>query len=320
MFKNNISDQSADLFNLSFTTGTFPTLLKAAKVIPFHKKDSKLDLRNHLPISLLSNLDKILEKLINSRFSAFLNIKDIIYPLQFSFRPNYCTSYALIHLTETIKEVLDQSKSGRKIFVDLQKAFDTVDHNILLGKLKHYGIIGVAYSWFESYLKDRKQYVSINGYKSKHLAVSLGVPQGSVSGPLLFLIYINELSTAIKLCKVHHFADDTNLLQINDSMKKLNKAVNFDLKNLTNWLNTNKISLNVSKTELILFKQKMKKLNFDLKLKLNGKRLYPTLKYIGIKIDESLTCIDRVNDTAITLNRANAMLIKVREFVNIKIL
>ena len=128
------------------------------------------------------------------------------------------------------------------------------------------------------------------------------------------------MDTAVKHCKVHHFADDTNLLHINDSIKKLNKAVNSDLRNLTNWLNANKISLNVSKTELILFKPKMKKLDFDLKLKLNGKRIYPTksVKCLGIKIDENLTWIDHINDTAIKLNGANAMLFKVREFVNIK--
>ena len=156
MLKNDISEQLADLFNLSFTTGTFPTLLKTAKVIPIHKKDSKLDLTNYRPVYLLLNLDKILEKLKHSRLSTFLNIKDIIYPFQFCFRQNYTTSYALIHLTETIKEALDQGKYGCRVFVDIRKAFDTVDHNILLGKLKHYGIRGVAYSSFESYLKDRK--------------------------------------------------------------------------------------------------------------------------------------------------------------------
>ena len=103
-------------------------------------------------------------------------------------------------------------------------------------KLKHYGIRGVAYCWFESYLKDRKEYVSINGYKSKHLSISPGVVQGSVLGPLLFLIYINDLNNVTKHCKVHHFAHDINSLHINDLIKKLNKAVNFDLKNLANWL------------------------------------------------------------------------------------
>ena len=172
MLKNDISEQLADLFNLSFTTGTFPTLLKTAKVIPIHKKDSKSNFTNYRPISLLSNLDKILEKLMHSRLSTFLNIKDIIYPLQFGFRQNYSISYALIYLTETIKEALDQVKYGCGIFVDLQKAFDTVDFNILLGKLKHYSIRGVAYGWFESDLKYSKQYVSINGYNSKHLSIN----------------------------------------------------------------------------------------------------------------------------------------------------
>ena len=295
-------------------------LLKTAKVLPVHKKDSKSNFTNYRPIFLLSNLDKILEKLMHSRLSTFLNIKDIIYPLQFGFRHNYSTSYALIHLTETIKEALDQGKYGCGIFVDLQKAFNTVDRDILLSKLKHYGIRGVVYGWFESYLKERKQYVSISGYNSKHLSISLGVPQGSVLGPLLFLIY-NDLNTAIKHCKVHHFADDTNFLHMNDSIKKLNKAINSDLKNVTNWLNANKISLNASKAVLILFKPKMKKLDFDLKLRLNGKRIYPTksVKYLGIKIDKNLTWIDHINDIAIKLNKANAMLFKAREFLNTKI-
>ena len=265
---------------------------------------------------------KFFKKNSYSRLSTFLNIKDITYSSLLGFDQNYSTSYALIHLTEAIKEALDHVKYDRGIFVDLQKAFDTVDRNFLLGKLKHYGIRGVAYSWFESYLKDRKGYVSINGYNSKHLSISLGLPQGSVLGPLLFLIYINDLKNVTKHCKVHHFAHDINLLHINDSITKLNNAAKFDLKSLTNWLNVNKVSLNVSKTELILFKPKKKKLDFNLKLKLNSKRLYRTklVKYLGIKIDENLIWMDHINDSAIKLNRANAMLFKVREFLNSKIL
>ena len=156
-----------------------------------------------------------------------------------------------------------------------------------MGKLKHYGIIGVAYSWFESYLKGRKQYNSVSGFKSKVLPISHGVRQGSGLRPLLFLLYMNDFHTAIKLCKFQHYADEINILHIRNSIKKLNKFVNFDFKKLSNWLNNKRISMNVSKTELIMFKPRMKKLDFDLKLKLNGKRLYSTksAKYLGIKID-----------------------------------
>ena len=130
----------------------------------------------------------------------------------------------------------------------MQKAFDTVDHQILLAKLKHYGIRGVSNDWFKSYLSNRNQYVSKNGYEFGLAALNCGVPQGYVLGPLLVLVYINDLNQAIKLCKVHHFADYTNLLCLSNSIKKLNKLlVHADLKDLVNWLNANKVSLNVKK-------------------------------------------------------------------------
>ena len=159
--------------------------------------------------------------------------------------------------------------------MDLQKAFDTVDHPILLSELSHYGIRGVSNDWSKSYLSNRSQYVSINGYDSGPAAINCGVPQGSVLGPLLFLLYINDLSQAIKFCKLYHLADDTNPLCLGNSVKKLNKLVNADLKCLVNWSNANKISLNVNKTEMVIFKSKQKKFESDLKIKLSGK-LYPT--------------------------------------------
>ena len=170
-----------------------------------------------------------------------------IYNLQFGFRQQYSTSHALINITENIRKTLDDGNIGCGVFADLQKAFDTVDHQILLAKLNHYGICGVSNDWFIIYLSHRNQYVSINGYESGLAALNCGVPQGSVLGPLLFLLYINDLNQAIKFCKVHHFADDTNLLCLSNSIKKLNKLVNADLKHLVNWLNANKISFNVKK-------------------------------------------------------------------------
>ena len=197
-----------------------------------------------------------------------------------------------------------------------------MEHNISLAKLEHYGIRGIANEWFRSYLSNRKQYVSINGHESSLASVLCGVPQGSVLGPLLFLIYINGLNQAIKFCKVHHFADDTNLLRFNKSVAKLNKLVNQDIKSLIVWLNANKISLNMEKTELAIFKHQRKKLCTEIKIKLNRKRFYPSqsVRYLGIKIDQNLNWKDDIKDIAVKLNRANFLLFKIRNFVNITIL
>ena len=198
-------------------------------------------------MSLLSNIEKILEKRMYKRLHTFLNNNNLIYNLQFGFRQQYSTSHFLIDITEIIRKALDDGNIGCGVFVDLQKAFYTVDHQILLAKLSHYGTRGVSNDWFKSYLSNRSQYVSINGYDSGLAAINCDVPQGSVLGLLLFLLYINDLNQTIKFCKVSHFADDTNLLCLGNSIKKLNKLVNADMKSLLNCLYANKISLNLKK-------------------------------------------------------------------------
>ena len=197
-----------------------------------------------------------------------------------------------------------------------------MDHEILLSKLEYYVIQGISINWFKSYLSNCKQFVSINGYDSGLAEINCGVPQGSVLGPLLFLLYINDLNQAIKFCKVHHFADDTNLLYLGKSIKKLNKLVNIDLKNLLYWLNANKISLNVKKTELVIFKSKRKQFDGEIKLKLSRKRLFPTdsVKYLGVKIDGNLLWESHIDYLSVKLSRANALLFKIRNLVNSSIL
>ena len=196
----------------------------------------------------------------------------------------------LFSITEKIREALDNNNFACGIFIDLQKAFDTVNHDILLQKLNHYGIRGVANAWFKSYLSNRTQFVSINGFVSNTNNIHVGVPQGSVLGPLLFLIYINDLNAAINYSTVHHFADDTNLLITGKSLKSIKKRANIDLKLLYNWLKANKISLNSSKTEAILFRHPNKAINYDLKLKIDGKKIYlnNTVKYLGVYLDQHL--------------------------------
>ena len=168
---------------------------------------------------------------------------------------------------------------------------------------------------------NRNQYVSINGYESGLAALNRGVRQGSVLGSLLFLLCTNDFNQAIKFCKVHHFADDTNLLCLSNSIKKLNKLVNADLKHLANWWNANKISINVKITEIVIFKSKQKNFEGYLEIKLCGKRLYPTesVKYLGVKIDTNLCWQYHVNDVSIKVNRTYALLFKMRKYVSLEI-
>ena len=166
-----------------------------------------MDFNNYRPILLLSNIDKLFEEIIKVRLVSFLDTNNILVNNQFGFRNEHSTLHALISLTENIRKNLDQGNFSCSVFLDLQKAFDTVDHKILLSKLHHYGIRGTANSWFRSYLENRKQSVFANGVSSKKHYIKFGVPQGSVLGPILFLISINDLCNAILYSNVFHFAD-----------------------------------------------------------------------------------------------------------------
>ena len=277
-----------------------------------------MECNNYRPISLLSNINKIIEKLMHSRLYNFLSIHNCIYDLQFGFRDKHSTNHALLDLTEDIRSALDDNSFAIGVFIDLQKAFDTVDHKILLHKLDYYGIRGISNDWFKSYLTNRKQFVSISGFESNITTMKYGVPQGSVLGPLLFLIYINDLHKSIKYCTTRHFADDTNLLIKNKSLKQIKKHVNLDLRNLSKWLKSNKISLNASKTELLIFRHPNKLINYDLKIKIDGNKLKPSkfVKYLGLLIDSHLKWDHHTDLLASKLSRAIGMLSKIRHYVN----
>ena len=319
LMKKVIADPLSDIINLSFSTGIYINQLKLSRVAPIYKgKGDEFLPKNYRPISLLSNLNKIFEKIMHKRLYKFFEDENLFYAKQFGFRLLTSTVHSLFDLTEDIRKGIDENKFVCGIFVDLQKAFDTVDHNILLKKMEHYGIRGVANKWFQSYLSNRKQYVTIQGIDSNIREVELGVPQGSVLGPLLFLIYINDLHKSIKHSTARLFADDTNLLIKNNSLKKLQKQINYDLRQLYNWLVANKISLNSDKTELIIFRHPNKKINFNLKIKLNGKLLLQSehVKYLGILLDTHLNWGPHIDVLSAKLNRAAGMLSKVRHFVS----
>ena len=317
MLKIEISTPLSILFNISLNTGTFPDLLKPSKVTPVYKKGSKMIICNYRPISLLSNVNKLFEKVMFNRVYQFLETNKCIYNLQFGFRSKHSTNHALIEITEKIRHALDNSEIACGVFIDLQKAFDTVNHDILVDKLEYYGIRGVAKKWFKSYLAKRSQHVSIEGFKSDMKEIKHGVPQGSVLGPLLFLLYINDLHKSIHYCKAFHFADDTHLLNISTSSKRIQKQVNIDLKCLFKWLLANKISLNCSKTELIIFKSNRNKDTFKFKIKINGHKILPSdnIKYLGVYLDSDLSGNQHCKILAGKLNRANGMLSKIRHYV-----
>ena len=208
------------IINTAFTTGIFPNLCKLAKVIPIFKKDDPLICNNYRPISLLPVFSKIVEKIIYTRMYEFLESNKLIYKRQFGFRSNHSTSHALISITESIKSYLDKHNFAAGIFVDLEKAFDTVNHEILCHKLNYYGIRGVANELSRSFLTNRKQYVSVYGFDSSQLDLKCGVHPGSTLGPLLFFIYINDLNYALKFSSASHFADVTSIIYTSKTSKR----------------------------------------------------------------------------------------------------
>ena len=313
-YREVLSDPLCKLINLSFSNGTFPDLYKIAQIIPVHKKNDKLNCNNFRPISLLSNIGKIIEKLVHIRTYSFLEQNKCLYKHQFGFRCNHSTNHALINVTEGIRAALDANQYTCGVFLDFQKAFDTVNHDILLSKLEYYGIRGVSKNFFKSYLSNRKQFVQLHDTKSDTTLISHGVPQGSVLGPLLFLLYINDLHHTIKHSSMHHFADDTCLLYPNRSLKKINKLINHDLKLIVHWLRANRISLNVDKTNIIIFRPKNKKITKKLNFRISGQKIKTTThtKYLGVLLDEHLTWNLHIKAIKTKLSRATGLLAKIR--------
>ena len=225
-------------------------------------------------------------------------------------------NYALISLTETIKSSLDKGRVGCGISIDLQKAFDTVNHHILLKKMEHYGIRGTALNWFNSYLSNRKQFVSVNGHSSSLCEVSCGVPQGSVLGPLLFLIYINDLPNSSNLFSFFHFADDTNIYCESDDLTMLTRKLNKELKKIKLRLDSNKLALNIGKTNFVLFHSPQKKLSGSFKLKIGNQEIERSkyVKFLGRLMDEHLSWKYHITELCKKLSRTCSIFFKLRHF------
>ena len=245
LFKDGLSKPISLLANISLHTSMLPNILKTANVTPIFKNDDPALRNNYQPISLLSNISKIFEKIIHVRLSVFLSTNNILYEKQFDFQNQHSTNHALIEITEKIKQGCDSGKFACGVFLDFQKAFDTVDHDMVLKKLEHYGICDKSNKWLRSFLEGGKQHTTINKTRSSDKIIGIGVPQGSLLGPVLFILFINELHKAVDCSTVHHFTDDTNLLLTENSLKKFNKHINRDLKFVVQWIQANKLRNNL---------------------------------------------------------------------------
>ena len=278
------------LFNISMSTGIVPNEAKLAKVVPIYKNGSHNLLCNYRPISLLPIFSKLLEKIIHSRLVRYLDKYKVVVDNQYGFRKGFSTIHAITEFSNVVTKSFESNRSVLSVFLDLSKAFDTIDHNILLSKLHFYGIRGIALDWFRSYLHNRQHLVSFNGILSHARTIEYGVPQGSVLGPLLFVLYINDLPNSLSNAKSIMFADDTTVYLTGSDINELYNNMSGDLNNLSIWFKTNKLSLNLKKTNHLLF-SRFRLINPNLQLKLDGNIIdqKDCVKFLGVYIDKHFT-------------------------------
>ena len=286
-----ISKLLTHIINLSITTGSIPDDLKMARIVPLYKKNSKTHVGNYRLISVLSVISKVFEKVVFMQLSDYLSENRLLYEFQSGFRSSYSTDTCLIHLTDYIKLENDKGNFTGMVLLDLQKAFDTVDHTILLNKLKWLGADDLTVQWFRSYLTGRTQVTDIGGTLSEPKGVTCGVPQGSILGPLLFLLYVNDMASAVR-CKLLLYADDSALIASGKNVADIESTLSSELEYVSNWLIDNKLSLHLGKTQSILFGTK-RRLSTGVKLNVicNGNVIESksNVTYLGVTLDQFLS-------------------------------
>jgi len=315
------------IVNLSFSSGIVPRNMKIAKVIPIHKSGDSTSMNQYRPISLLPAFSKLIEKLMYKQIMSFIEQHKILNKHQYGFRKKHTTIHPILQLLNHISESsnLTNPKLTMSIFIDLKKAFDSVSHTKLLYKLHKYGIRGIPNDWIKSYLSDRKQYVVFGETVSSTQPVSCGVPQGSILGPLLFLIYINDISNALSV-KVLSFADDTTIYFSDVNVNNLYQKANSEMKLLKCWLDANELALNTAKTKfMIICSPRLKYNDTNLNVKFDNQNIQQvgvnktdtSLKFLGLYFDEHLTWkrhlqyIDnKISNTLFVMNRVKHIIPK----------
>lgn len=292
-----ISEPLMLVINSSLEAGLFPDKLKVAKIIPIYKAGEVDTFTNYRPISILSSFSKIYERVMYNRLVEFTNKLEIYYCHQFGFRTNHSTNLALTHLINKIATAIDQKEITASVFLDLSKAFDTLNHDILFSKLERYGIRGVALNWVKSYFNNRTQFVQYNKFSSARIAIQCGVPQGSILGPLFFILYINDLPNASHLVKPLLFADDTSICYASSDPIVLATVLNEALLNISTWMKANKLSVNIDKTNYIIFQPTQKKSTYEILLLLDDRLITQKkqIKFLGVLLDENLSWKPHIN-------------------------
>jgi len=312
-----ISPVLTHIINKSFTTGTFPNTLKVARVTPIPKQGDPTNIGNYRPISCLPTISKVFEKLAHKQLYNYLEQHNILFSNQFGFRRQRSTTQAIVSHLQYLYSHLDSNKYCISIFLDFRKAFDTVDHSILLSKMNEYGIRGLAHCWFRSYLNNRKQYTVINNANSSTQNITHGVPQGSILGPLLFLIFINDLPNSSPLFKYTLFADDSTLTTTlpKQYTNTAFQQINSELAKINTWLLSNKISTNIEKTKYMCFSYNSTTHLPPIYLGNNIINETQSIKFLGLHFDKHLTFKQHVAHIASKISKSLGILYKLKHYM-----
>ena len=318
------------IVNLSLTSGSVPSTLKTAVLRTLLKKSS-LDheiLKNYRPISNLKMVSKVIEKVVYHQLNTYLTGNDLYEPLQSAYRPHHSCETALLRVSNDILQSLDKRQCVAMLFLDLSAAFDTVDHSILLNRLRHkFGVCGNALKWFQSYLSNRCQFVSIDGVSSESLPLGCGVPQGSVLGPILYLLYTSPVADILRKHKMsfHFYADDTQIYipfscnddsALDDAICKINAC----LREIDLWMTTNKLKLNKDKTEFLLFSSKHCPLRSSPVIQFGSEIIRPSsdVRNIGVNFDSSMSMLNHIKLTCKSSFYHLRNIAKIRRFLSVK--